>query len=116
MLIRSLGMSRNDGPPRIWDTDGKSGNVFANPTASSSAPCPQESNPWVSNVQEHTSLHVLSESQTPAQNHRCPARPSARNSVVPSEGGFSKNYGADQQRLQISDPYFDKLPTSATFA
>ena len=28
----------------------------------------------------------------------------------------SKNYGADQQRLQISDPHFDKFPTSATFA
>ena len=32
-------------PPSIWDTHGISGNVFANPTASSSAPCPQESNP-----------------------------------------------------------------------
>ena len=32
MLSRSLGMpSRNDGPPSIWDTHGKSGNVFANP-------------------------------------------------------------------------------------
>ena len=50
MLSRSLGMpSRNDGPPSIWDTHGISG-VFANPTASSSAPYPQESNPWVSNV------------------------------------------------------------------
>ena len=29
---------------------------------------------------------------------------------------FSKNYGADQQRLQISDPHFDKFTTSATFA
>ena len=29
---------------------------------------------------------------------------------------FSKNYGADQQRLQISDPHFDKFPTPATFA
>ena len=28
----------------------------------------------------------------------------------------SKNYGADQQRLQISDLQFDKFPTSATFA
>ena len=29
MLSRSLGMpSRNDGPPSIWDTHGKSGNVF----------------------------------------------------------------------------------------
>ena len=27
-----------------------------------------------------------------------------------------KNYGADQQRLQISDPHFDKFTTSATFA
>ena len=42
--------------------------------------------------------------------------PSARNSVIPSEGRFFKNYGADQQRLQISDPHFDKFPTPATFA
>ena len=55
MLSRSLGMpSRNDGPPDIWDMHGISGNVFANPTASSSAPYPQESNPWISNVPEHT--------------------------------------------------------------
>ena len=47
MLSRSLGMpSHNNGPPSIWDTHSISGNVFANPTASSSAPCPQESNPW----------------------------------------------------------------------
>ena len=32
------------------------------------------------------------------------------------EGGFSKNYVADQQRLQISDLHFDKFPTPATFA
>ena len=65
MLSRSLGMpSRNDGPPSIWDTHGFSGNVFANPTASSSAPYPQELNPWSSNVSEHTSPHVTSESQT----------------------------------------------------
>ena len=89
---------------------------FANPTSSSSAPYPQESNPWISNVSEHASPHVMSESQTPAQDQRCQSGPSARNSVVPCEGGFSKNYGADQQRLQISDPHFDKFPTSATFA
>ena len=29
---------------------------------------------------------------------------------------FEKNYGADQQRLQISDLHFDKFPTPATFA
>ena len=42
MPSRSMGMpSRKDGPPSIWDTHGRSGNVFANPAASSSAPCPQ---------------------------------------------------------------------------
>ena len=111
MLSRSLGMpSRKDGPPRIWDTHGMSGNVFANPTASSSAPYPQESDPWISNVPERTSPHVMSESQTPVQDQRCQSRPSARNSVFPSEGGFSKNYGADQQRLQISDPLLTNSP------
>ena len=91
MLSRSLGMpSRNNGPPSIWDTHGVSGNVFANPTASSSAPYPQESNPWVSNVTEHTSPLVMSESQTPVQDQRCQSGPSARNSVVTSEGGFFK--------------------------
>ena len=105
------------GPPSIWDTRGISGNVFANPTASSSAPCPQESNPWISDVSEHTSPHVMSESQTPVQDQRCQSRPSARYSVIPCEGDFfSKNFGADQQRLQISDLHFDKFPTPATFA
>ena len=42
MLSRSFGVpSRREGPPSIWDTHGISGNVFANPTASSSAPYPQ---------------------------------------------------------------------------
>ena len=100
----------------IWDTHGISGNVFANPTASSSAPYPQESNPWIANVSEHTSPRVMSESQTPVQDQRCQSGPSARNSVIPSEGDCSKNYGADQQRLQISDPHFDKFSTPPTFA
>ena len=58
----------------------------------------------------------MSESQTPVQDQRCQSGPSVKNSVIPSEGGFSKNNWADQQRLQISDPHFDKIPTSATFA
>ena len=117
MLSRSLGMhSRKNGPPSIWDAHGISGNVFANPAASSSAPYPQESNPWISNVPEHTSPHVMSESQTPIQDQSCQSGPSARNSFIPSEGESSKNYGADQQRLQISDLHFDKFPNPATFA
>ena len=95
--------SRREGPPSIWDTHGISGNVFANPTASSSAPYPQESNP-------------MSECQTPVQDQRCQSRPSARNSFIPSGRGFSKKYGADQQRLQISELHFDKFLTPTTFA
>ena len=34
--------SRREWRPSIWDTHGISGNVFANPHASSSAPYPQE--------------------------------------------------------------------------
>ena len=91
MLIRSLGMpSRNKGPPSIWGAQGFSGSVFANPTASSSAPFPQESNPWISNVSEHTSPHAMSESQTPIQDQRCQSGPSARNSFAPGEGRFFK--------------------------
>ena len=117
MPSRSVGMpSRRDGPPRIWDTHGKSGNVFAGPAVSSTAPYPQALNPWISDVSEHTSPHVMSESQTPVQDQRCQSGPSAKNSVIASEGDSSKNYGADQQRLQISDLHFDKFPTPATFA
>ena len=50
MLSRALEIpSRKNGPPSIWDTHGKPGNVVANPTASSSAPFPEELNPWSSN-------------------------------------------------------------------
>ena len=96
MPSRSLGMpSRKNGPPSIWDTHGISGNFFTSPTlSSSSAPYPQELNPWSSNISEHTSPHVMSESQTPSQDQRCQSGPSAKNSVIPSEGDFSKNYGA----------------------
>ena len=49
-------------------------------------------------------------------NPRFQTGPSAGNSFDPKEGRFSKDCGADQQRLQISDLHFDKFPTPATFA
>ena len=52
----------------------------------------------------------------PDSDLRCQSGPSAKNSVLFSGGDSSKNYGADQQRLQISDLHFDKFPTPATFA
>ena len=57
-----------------------------------------------------------SEKQTPVQDQRCQSGPAAKDSVIFSGGDSSKNYGADQQRLQISDLYFDNFPKPATFA
>ena len=109
---------RKEGPPSIWDTHGISGNVFADPHASSSAPCPQELNQWNSSTEEplHTSTAERSERPEQNQDLRCQSGPSAKNPVIFSGGDSSKNYGADQQRLQISDLHFDKFPTPATFA
>ena len=109
---------RKEGAPSIWDTHGISGNVFANPDASSSAPYPQELNQWNSSLEEplHSSTVEKSERQKQDQNLRCQSGPPAEDSVIFSGGDSSKNYGADQQRLQISDLHFDKFPTPATFA
>ena len=91
---------------------------FGNPAASSSAPYPQELNPWCSHKSEpiHSSQAGKNGNQTPVQDQTCQSGPSAKSSVIPSEGDSSKNYGADQQRLQISDIHFDIFATSATFA
>ena len=109
---------RKEGPPCIWDTPGISGNVFANPKASSSAPYPQELNPWGTTIEEPLHMCTAEKSERPErdQDLRCQSGPSATDSVIFSGGDSSKNYGADQQRLQISDLHFDKFPTPATFA
>ena len=80
---------------------------FANPHA---APYPQELNSWGTTIEEP--LHMsTAEKKSPEQNRdlRCQSGPSAKDSVIFSGGDCSKNYGADQQRLQISD-HFDKFP------
>ena len=103
--------SRREGPHGI------SGNVFAYPLASSSAPYPQELHQWNLSEEPHHSSTV-EKSERPEQNQdlRCQSGPSAKDSVIFSGGDSSKNYGADQQRLQILDLHFDKFPTPATFA
>ena len=114
-----VSLRRTDGPPNIWDTSGKSGNVFANPQASSSAPYPQELNsPWKKTIEEPIHMSTAEKSERPErdQDLRCQSGPSAKDSVIFSGGDYSKNYGADQQRLQFSDLHFDKFPTTATFA
>ena len=97
---------RRDGPPNIWDTPDISGNVFANPQASSSAPYPQELNStWKKTIEEPIHMSTAEKSDRPERNQdlRCQSGPSAKDSVIISGGDSSKNFGADQQRLQISD-------------
>ena len=91
---------------------------FAHPQASSSAPYPQELNPWGTTIEEPLHMSTAEKSDRPERNQdvRCQSGPSAKDSVIFSGGDSSKNYGADQQRLQISDLHFDKFPTPATFA
>ena len=110
--------SCREGPPSIWDTHGIPGNVFADRLASSSAPYPQELHPWCTTIEEPLHMSTAEKSEKPEQNRdlRCLSGPSAKNSVIFSGGDSAKNYGADQQRLQISDLHFDKFPTPATFA
>ena len=50
-------------------------------------------------------MSTAGKSERPEQNRdlRCQSGPSAKDSVIFSGGDSSKNYGADQQRLQISD-------------
>ena len=118
-----ISQRQDEEPPNIWDTSGISGNVLANPQASSSAPYSQELNsskwnPWRETTEEpiHKSIAEKSGRPKPDSDLRCQSGPSARNSVLFSGGDSSKNYGADQQRLQISDLHFDKFPTPATFS
>ena len=106
-------------PPNIRDTSGKSGNVFAHPQTSLSAPYPQEFNStWRKTIEEPIHMSTAEKSGRPErdQDLRCQSGPSAKDSVIFSGGDSSKNFGADQQRLQISDLHFDKFPTPATFA
>ena len=58
-------------------------------------------------------MSTAEKSERPEQNQdlRYQSGPSAKDSVIFSGGDSSKNYGADQQRLQISDLHFDKFPT-----
>ena len=75
---------RKEGPPCIWDTHGFSGNVFANPHASSSAPYPQELNPWGTTIEEPLHMSTAEKSERPEQNRdlRCQSGPSAKDSKM----------------------------------
>ena len=79
-----ISQRHTDGPPNIWDTSGISGNVFAHPQASSSAPYPQGLNStWKKTIEEpiHMSTAEKSGRQERDQDLRCQSGPSAKDSV-----------------------------------
>ena len=74
-------------------------------------------NSWGSNFSEpiHSSTAENNEKQIPVQDRRCQSGPSAKNSVIPSEGYSSKNYGADNNDCRFQIFISTKFTTSATF-
>ena len=120
MPRRSLGMRAAKMGRQVFGTHvGLSGNVFANPTASSSAPYPQESNPWNSNVSEHThSSHVVkSENHTTGSGSEMPVwtvSPKIQSSQwvrIIEELWCRPTTTAD-----LRSSFFTKFPSPATFA
>ena len=79
---------------------------------------PQELHPWRKIIEEPLHMSTAKKSERPEQTRdlRCQSGPSAKDSVIFSGGDSSKNYGADQQRLQIPALHFDNFPAPATFA
>ena len=114
MPSRSLGMpSRKMGPPSIWDTHMVCRETFfANPAASSSAPLSTGIEIMVFSYIRTNSLLTGGEEWKRSRSEM-PVRTLSQKFSHPSEGDSSNNYGADQQRLQISDRHFDKFPTLA---
>ena len=87
------------------------------PQASSWAPYPQELNStWRKTIEEpiHMSRQrrkVEDQNEIKIWDASLDRQPKTQSSS--SGGDSSENYGADQQRLQISDLHFDKFPTPA---
>ena len=111
-----MSQRQTDVPPNISDTTSISGNVFAHPQVSFSAPYPQELNSiWRKINEEPIHMCAAEKGGRPERDPDlgCQSRPSAKDSVIFIGGDHSKKYGADQQRLQISDLHFDKFPTPA---
>ena len=92
-----ISQRQTEEPPNIRDTSSISGNVFAHPQTSSSAPYPQELNStWRKTIEEpiHMSTAEKSEMLKRDQDLRCQSGPSAKDSVIFS--GSEKGEGNEK--------------------
>ena len=84
-----ISQRQTEEPPNIRDTSGTSGNVFAHPQTSSSAPYPQELNStWRKTIEEPIHMSTAEKSGRPERDPdlRCQSGPSAKDSVIFSGG------------------------------
>ena len=97
---------RKEGPPDIWDTPGISGNVFANPQTSSTAPYPQELSPWRKTIEEPIHMSTAEKSERPERNQdlRCQSGPSAKDSVIFSGGDFKELWSRPTTTADFGSP------------
>ena len=96
-------------PPNIWDTSGISGNVFAHPQASSSAPYPQELNSSKWNTWKKT---------TEEPNHMSIASPDRQPKIQSSsvEETLQRMMGQTNNDCRFRIFILTSFPTPATFA
>ena len=102
----SVGMpSRRDGPPRFWDPHGISGNVFADPVASSTAPILKN---WISGRK------VIGKNKIKIWDASLDRQPKIQSSSVEETLFRIMEQTNNDCRFRIFN--FDKFPTPATFA
>ena len=109
---------RKEGPPSIWDTHGISGNVFADPLASSSAHYPQELHQWNSSIEErlHSSTVEKSEkARTKSRSEMQVRTVSQRFSHLQWRRLFKELCGRPTTTADFGSS-FRKIPKPATFA
>ena len=120
MPSRSIGMpSRKNGPSSIWDTHTVYRETFLQIQQRLLQHLIRRSRihgPLI--YQNKFNHHMLRRVRTKHQFRIRDASPDRQPEIQssPVEGDSSKNYGADQQQLQISDLHFDKFSTPVTFA
>ena len=117
MLCRSFEVpSSRERPPSIWDTTWCIGKRFCKSRCVIISTVSSRIEPMEFIDRGAASFIQWKRVKSKNKMKRCQSGPSAKDSVIFSGGDSSKNYGSNQQRLQISDLHFDKFPTPATFA
>ena len=115
VVIQEDCWAANDKPPDIWNTQGISGNVFANPPASSSSPYPRGFNPWISNVTEGhvTACNEWTSDSRHSLGSQISVRPTAGNSFDPDKFPTPTTFACWKIRFKTEVCTCSQFPTEA---